>query len=141
MPEIKKQAGCLPVRLHKGKIQVLLVTSRYSAEWIAPKGNIDPGENSEEAAARECEEEAGVCGELVGCLGKFDYARGGGVGRVKTYVLRVTSKIKPWPEKGERHRQWFSLDGSFKEVHRAEVLEMLRSLREALHTQKIILTE
>jgi len=140
MPPIKHQAGCLPVEIHQGHVRVLLVTSRYTGEWIAPKGGIDPGETPQQAAERECAEEAGVTGRILGYLGQFDYPRGRGIGRVATYVLWVEEQLESWEEQDQRLRRWFSLDLAEKEVHRAEVLEMLRSLREALHAKKIILT-
>ena len=78
MAQIKQQAGCLPVREVDGEVQVLLVTSRYTGEWISPKGGISSGEAPWEAAARECEEEAGVIGDVLGRLGYYDYPRGDG---------------------------------------------------------------
>ena len=125
---IKHQAGCLPLRQGPNGIEVLLVTSRYTGQWIAPKGTIEPGEAPRDTAAREAEEEAGVRGEIVGHLGRFEYPRGQKLGMVEAFVLRVTEELATWPEQDQRRRRWFSLDEAQKMVERAEVLQMLSCL-------------
>ena len=62
--EVLLQAGCVPVRRCGDMLEVMLVTSRYTGQWIVPKGTIDPGEAAAEAARREAEEEAGVRGRV-----------------------------------------------------------------------------
>ena len=120
---------------------MLLVTSRYTGEWLAPKGTIEPGETPDLTATRETWEEAGVYGQILDYLGAFTYPRGGEIGKVETFALQVTGQVEGWAEKGDRNRQWFYLDVALEKVQRAEVLEMLLTLKEALHTEKIILTE
>ena len=46
----------------------LVVSSSDGANWVLPKGHIDPGETPEIAALRELAEEAGVVGEIVAQL-------------------------------------------------------------------------
>lgn len=54
------QAGALVWRrAGKGKVEVLLITSRGTGRWVLPKGWLDGGENVAQAAAREAWEEAG----------------------------------------------------------------------------------
>jgi len=120
---------------------VLLVTSRYTGEWIAPKGTVDPGESPDLTATRETWEEAGAYGQILDYLGGFFYPRGGGVAMVDTFVLQVTGQARTWEEQNTRKRKWFSLDVALEKVQRAEVLEMILTLKDALHTQKIRLTE
>jgi 8-oxo-dGTP pyrophosphatase MutT (NUDIX family) len=107
---------------------VLLVTSRYTGQWIVPKGTIDPGEEPARTAARETEEEAGVRGRISGRLGAFDYPRGHQTGRVETFVLEVTEELDSWPEQSQRRRRWFSLQQALEQVQRPEVLAMLRCI-------------
>lgn len=42
-------------------------------EWCLPKGHPENKENSEEAAAREIEEETGIQGRILTALGSIDY--------------------------------------------------------------------
>jgi predicted NUDIX family NTP pyrophosphohydrolase len=65
MPRIS--AGLLMYRLQDGTLQVLLAhpggpyfTKKDDGAWSIPKGEIEPGEDSLEAAKREFQEEIGV---------------------------------------------------------------------------------
>ncbi len=127
--QIKLQAGCLPVRRGKSGIKVLLVTSKYTGQWIAPKGGIEEGETPAEAATREAAEEAGVSGRILGRLGSFDYNRGGGECRVEAFALLVTEQYDDWPERQQRRRKWFKLKRALNVVHRSEALGMLKALK------------
>lgn len=128
MSSIKIQAGCLPIRGQYPALEVLLVTSRYTGEWIAPKGSIERGESPEVAALRETEEEAGVTGRIGRRLGSFDYPRGHQAGRIEVFLLEVTAEMEHWPEEHLRRRRWFKLEEALVAVQRSEVREMLASL-------------
>ena len=41
--------------------------------WSLPKGHVEPGESTEQAAAREVAEETGITGSVVGLLGTIDF--------------------------------------------------------------------
>ncbi|MBU4310579.1 NUDIX domain-containing protein, partial [bacterium] len=45
-------AGGIVIKREKSKIKVLLIKDGYG-KWTWPKGNIDKGESSEDAALRE----------------------------------------------------------------------------------------
>jgi 8-oxo-dGTP pyrophosphatase MutT (NUDIX family) len=72
-------AGGVCVRRMRGREYVAAVRVKGGTVLALPKGHIDPGESSAEAAAREVREEAGVTGELVEKLGdvRYWYSRGG----------------------------------------------------------------
>ncbi|XP_063239334.1 bis(5'-nucleosyl)-tetraphosphatase [asymmetrical] [Bacillus rossius redtenbacheri] len=56
-----KAAGFVIFRRINGEIQYLLLQTSYGIHhWTPPKGHLDPGESSLEAAVRETEEEAGL---------------------------------------------------------------------------------
>ena len=80
-----------------------------------PKGKLEPGESSEEAALREVSEETGVVGHLAGLLGDVDYVyrerRGDPVAkRVRFYLIEYQSG-EPRPLDGEMERVfWCALD-------------------------------
>jgi 8-oxo-dGTP pyrophosphatase MutT (NUDIX family) len=72
-------AGGVCVRRMRGRDYVAAVRVKGGRVLALPKGHIDPGESSAEAAAREVREEAGVTGELVEKLGdvRYWYSRDG----------------------------------------------------------------
>lgn len=72
-------AGGVCVRRMRGDDYVAAVRVKGGTVLALPKGHVDPGESSAEAALREVREEAGVHGELVGKLGdvKYWYSRDG----------------------------------------------------------------
>ena len=135
MNGIRSQAGCLPVRWSNGTVEVLLVTSRYTGEWIVPKGTIEPGESAERAALREAEEEAGVRGRLIRRLGFMRYPRGSQVAIVDSFLLEVEEELATWPEQELRQRRWFRLDEAVRAVRRPEVLTLLQELFLEVATQ------
>ena len=52
---------------------MLLVSGSKNPErWIVPGGGIEPTEDTHMAALRECNEEAGVTGQLGRCIGSFE---------------------------------------------------------------------
>ena len=72
-------AGGVCVRRMRGRDYVAAVRVKGGTVLALPKGHIDPGESSAEAAAREVREEAGVEGALVEKLGdvRYWYSRDG----------------------------------------------------------------
>jgi len=67
---VRQVAGTIPIT-RDGRI--ILVSASRKAEWILPKGGWDEDETKEECAARETFEEAGLLGQLGGCLEPIDY--------------------------------------------------------------------
>ncbi len=53
--------------------QVLLTKHSQNHHWSFPKGLIDPGQTSEQAAVREVREEGGVEAEIIGKVGYSKY--------------------------------------------------------------------
>ena len=56
--EIRTQFAALCYRIKRGKVQILLVTSRGSRRWIVPKGWPIEGKTPAASALREAWEEA-----------------------------------------------------------------------------------
>jgi 8-oxo-dGTP pyrophosphatase MutT (NUDIX family) len=64
------------VVVHEGKVLVIVPTRRAADGSFVlglPKGHLDKGETTEQAATREVREETGVEAELVGELGEVRY--------------------------------------------------------------------
>jgi 8-oxo-dGTP pyrophosphatase MutT (NUDIX family) len=58
-------SGAVAFRQKQNRILYLVVSSSKNADWVLPKGHIEPGETPEVAALRELKEEAGVIGEIL----------------------------------------------------------------------------
>jgi 8-oxo-dGTP diphosphatase len=66
-------SGGIVAKLRGSKIRILLIEDPYG-KWTWPKGNIDKGESSLEAAKREIREETGLGNiELVSKIGQTNY--------------------------------------------------------------------
>ncbi len=53
--------------------EILLISTREGKRWQLPKGHLEPGETSEQAAVRETREETGVTGRVVASLPPVEY--------------------------------------------------------------------
>lgn len=72
------------------KGQVLVTQHSQNHHWSFPKGLVDPGQTTEEAALREVKEEGGVEAEIVEKIGynKYIYTMAGEkIFKVVTYFL------------------------------------------------------
>lgn len=70
--------------------QVLLTKHSQNKHWSFPKGLIDPGQTSQQAAVREVREEGGVEAEIIDKVGysKYVYSfKGEKIFKVVTYFL------------------------------------------------------
>jgi 8-oxo-dGTP pyrophosphatase MutT (NUDIX family) len=57
---VRAAGGLVCRRDEHGAAEILLVHRPAYDDWSFPKGKVEPGENEEEAAAREVEEETGL---------------------------------------------------------------------------------
>jgi 8-oxo-dGTP pyrophosphatase MutT (NUDIX family) len=57
----------------EGEAEVLLVSTKEGTRWLLPKGKVEQGERTLDAALREVREEGGVEGELVCPLDTISY--------------------------------------------------------------------
>lgn len=112
--ELRTQFGALCYRIHKDKVQVLLITSRARKRWIVPKGWPMDKATPAEAAATEAYEEAGVEGKVIPvCLGIYSRTEGL-IGDdlpcvVALFPLKVKRIRTSYPEMAQRQRKWFGL--------------------------------
>lgn len=70
------------------QVLYLVVSSSDGANWVLPKGHIDPGETAETAALRELQEEAGVVGETVDGLSVQRFSKGGREATIQYFLIR-----------------------------------------------------
>ena len=132
----RSQLGALCWRMHRGKVEVLLITSRDTGRWVIPKGWPMAGLDAAGAAAREAWEEAGVTGETMAeAVGLYGYDK-----MVKdkpclpcvvsVYPLRVDQLAAKFPERKERRRKWFAAEKAAKKVAEPELRALLQRLAE-----------
>ena len=128
---VRTQFAALCYRVKKGKLQVLLITSRGSKRWIVPKGWPMDGKTPAESAALEAWEEAGVHGKARdSCLGVYSYAKLGEEDDdvsclAMLYPVKVKSLAKSYPERAERRRRWMSRKKAAARVQEPELKRMI----------------
>lgn len=133
----RTQVGALCWRMHRGHVQLLLITSRDTGRWVIPKGWPISGLTDAGAAAREAWEEAGVTGATSeDCLGVFSYDKRLSATRtvpcaVAVYGLRVAALARRFPERHERRRKWFALEKATRRVAEPELRSLMTTFAEA----------
>jgi 8-oxo-dGTP pyrophosphatase MutT (NUDIX family) len=113
-PVVRVQYGALPYRFTQtAGLEILVVTTRQSRQWIVPKGWPIKRLTPSKSAAREAFEEAGVRGKVgARAIGAFRYkkrASGNGADpdyEVTIFPLLVRRQSATWPEFGQRVVQW-----------------------------------
>jgi 8-oxo-dGTP pyrophosphatase MutT (NUDIX family) len=128
------QVAALPIRKRRGKVEVLLITSRETKRWVIPKGWPMVGLKDYNAAKQEAYEEAGIGGRIgTKSIGHYDYMKRTKSGvekhcRVEIYPLKVFNLKRNWPEKTERTRSWFSVEAAAEKVAEAGLKAVILSL-------------
>lgn len=133
----RRAAAALCVRRKRGRVQVLLVTSR-SGQPTLPKGRIEPGEEPAEAALREAAEEAGVRGDVRGHIGSWCHGRSRQP--IEAYLVRVREEGRPHRSERWRRVRWVDVDRAAEQLagrcvqraDRAAVREALASAADRL---------
>lgn len=98
-------AGTVVFRKSDSQIFYLVVSSSDGANWVLPKGHIEPGESPEEAALRELKEEAGVVGEIVDGLSAQHFKKADKEVDIQYFLIRelgateaAENRIVRWEE-------------------------------------------
>lgn len=96
-------AGGIVYRFNEGRTEVLFIYDAFG-RWSLPKGNIEQGESSAQAALREILEETGIAGEIEEPLGRVSYFYRDGSGDlvhkwVTYYLVKASGgTLKPLKE-------------------------------------------
>lgn len=130
--DVRTQFAALCYKIVKGKVRVLLITSRDAGRWIVPKGWPMDGKTPAECAQIESWEEAGVKGTTDGrCIGIFSYAKDKGTKEelpviAMIFAIEVHEMAEKYPEAAERQRVWVSRKKASKMVDDPELARVLR---------------
>jgi 8-oxo-dGTP pyrophosphatase MutT (NUDIX family) len=116
------QSGVIPYRRVDGRVEVLLVSSSSGKRWGIPKGWISPTLSSEQSAAKEAWEEAGVRGIVqTPAIGHYETRKFGFMCRVEVFLMQVEEVKDDYPEASVRKRQWLSISKASKLVHKSKL--------------------
>ncbi|MEW9612904.1 NUDIX hydrolase [Shinella sp. S4-D37] len=125
---VLQQYGVIPWRKdRRGRMRVLLVTSRGRGRWVVPKGLPRKDRPPYLSAAMDAFAEAGVIGDiLTHPLAGYRYAREVADGtqqrcHVTLFGLRVRGTLTNWPERAQRMRAWFDPEEAAGMVQNAEL--------------------
>lgn len=128
------QVAALPIRHRRGRVGVVLVTSRETKRWVIPKGWPMDGRTDYNAAKIEAFEEAGAEGRIgTIAIGEFEYSKRLKNGasktcRVAVYPLSVATLARKWPEQHERERRWFSIEDAAQMVNEEQLRDIILAL-------------
>src|ERR1041385_8719240 len=104
-----RQAAVIPFRIRGERVEIALVTTMSGKRWVVPKGSIDEGERSQDAAIRETMEEAGLVGNLEQRpLGRYRFTRANERYVVEVFLMRVTMVLDYWLEARLRRGRWIA---------------------------------
>ena len=129
--DLRGQFGALCWRMHRGQVEVLLITSRDTGRWVIPKGWPVEGLGPMGSAQREAWEEAGVEGEAGnGAIGQYCYDKTMAPDpalpcRVTVFPLRVARLKDRFPERNLRRRKWFDAAKAARMVIEPELRALL----------------
>ena len=128
--ETRNQFAAFCWRMHRGHVEVLLITSRDTGRWIIPKGWPIEGLGPAGSAEREAWEEAGVRGTIhPDAIGYYCYDKlTKGVAlpcMVAVFPLRVARLADKFPERKQRRRKWFVAEKAARKVAEPELRVML----------------
>jgi 8-oxo-dGTP pyrophosphatase MutT (NUDIX family) len=127
---IYPQSAVIPFQITNKGLQILLITSLKSKQWIFPKGIVEEHLTPQQSALQEAYEEAGIEGEIVNIsLGEYSYPKWGGICEVVVFPMYVTRKLDIWPEVDQRRRKWVSIDDALNLISKEELKTLLEAFK------------
>ncbi len=129
--DARSQIAALCWRMHRDRVEVLLITSRDTGRWVLPKGWPVEGRDGPGSATQEAWEEAGVTGVVnPAVIGLFGYdkvmaAQAALPCMVSVFALRVAGLARRFPERKERRRKWFTAERAARKVVEPELRNLI----------------
>jgi ADP-ribose pyrophosphatase YjhB (NUDIX family) len=134
---VERSAGGVVVRSIDGVLHVLLIRDPYQ-NWGLPKGHLETGEESGEAALREVAEETGLAdlelGQELATIDWYFRARDELVHKFCAFYLMRSTEGDPLPELAEGISEcvWLTLPDAEARISYDNAREVVRVAREAL---------
>ena len=115
--------GVVPYRKRKGKLEVLLITTRND-NWGLPKGNLIKKIGARKTALQEAYEEAGVIGEIEGKGKQFTPSDNV---CYHFWPMNVEKELNQWPESRSRTRKWVKPEKALQLIKREAAKEAIQT--------------
>ena len=129
-------AGVIPFRKGEDGWEFLVITSR-KGHWIFPKGVIAKHESPAEAARKECAEEAGVRGSIIGApVGSYPDRRRKRPCSVQMFLLQYEGETD-WKEEDFRRRLWCGFSEASRRLRKDPVRELLGKAFDLLQQRQL----
>jgi len=120
--KLQISAGGVAFRKRDRQVEVALISVGDKNRWQLPKGLVDKGESTEEAALREVREEAGVDTEAAGLIDKVEYwylwKEAGARVRYHKFVYFYLLRYKSGDVRDHDHEvndsRWVEIDNAIK---------------------------
>jgi 8-oxo-dGTP diphosphatase len=136
--DVVQAAGGLIVRRLAGELEIAVVHRPEHQDWSFPKGKLEEGETSEEAALREVHEETGITCRLLRFIGHTEYVdRKGRPKAVAYWIMAPVSGSFALNEEVDELR-WISLSVAALTLTYARDHELLAILTAADQVDPLI---
>ncbi len=117
------------------RFEYLLVEGEQNrAEWVLPKGHIEPGEDPRETAVREVKEETGHWARVKNWLADLPFDNGATI--VRFYGMELAGDAaendKRWPAENRRHK-WLPVAEATAWAHYPETRALLNKVDASLN--------
>lgn len=127
----------LAFRTDGGTLEIMLVTSRQSRRWIAPKGRIEPDHTIAEAVVQEVYEEGGLKGQICTVpAGRVRYRKHGEINRELVYLFRIEELLDDWEERSSRERRFVPFDETGELIERTGLRRLASGLPRLLEATR-----
>ena len=103
-------SGAIPIRLKRGKLQVLIVKSSSGKCWTFPKGGVEAGLSFQDNALKEVAEESGALGKICGYAGIFTDNKNKITQIIHIFYMQVFASLSKYNESEIRKRKWILLE-------------------------------
>ena len=140
-PQVERSAGGVVLRWFDGVPSVLLIRDPYR-NWGLPKGHLEEGGDTQQAAVREVSEETGLdqleVGPEVGTINWFFRRRGTLVHKFCTFFLMRSTQGDAIPEVGEGITEcvWLPFPDAIERLTYENARETLKNVQELLQSAK-----